>query len=837
MSIESIDPDEVAAADILGSAIERREDPALITGDAEYTDDIQLQGMVHMAILRSQHGHAKLGDVDTSDAEAMNGVVGVYTHDDLHRDDTPGGGSYSLPVGWLLDSLRQVDHPILANDRVRYQGDAIAVVVAEDRYVAHDAVDAIDIDYERLDAVTDPDAALGDDAPELHDDAEGNVAFDWEIGDSERTEEAFESAAHTASIDLENQLLIPNAMEPRAAVADYSPGTDELEVFMTSQNPHLHRLLMSGVIGHPEHKLRIKAPEVGGGFGSKIHHYADEALVAWVAKHLERPVKWTATRTETYKTDAQGRGHVTTADIAMNEDGDVVGLRVDTTANLGAYLSTFAPAVPTYLYGTLLSGQYDIPAIHCSVTGAFTNVPPVDAYRGAGRPEASFVIERLAKLGAEEMGMDPAEFRRRNFVPEDAFPYETQVAVVYDSGDYEKTLDEALEMVDYESFRERQVEARADGRYLGIGFSCYIEACGLAPSELAGQLGAQAGLWESSLVRFHPSGTVTAYCGTSGHGQGHATTYAQIVANELGVPYDDVEVVEGDTDEIPHGMGTYGSRSAAVGGSSLVKSSQKLVDKAREIAAHQLEADPADLEFEGGEFRVAGAPDRSIGIKAIAQQSYLAHDIPDDMEPGLEATSFYDPDNFVFPFGTHVAVVEVDPESGEIAFERYVAVDDVGNQINPKIVEGQVHGGVAQGVGQALYEGAEYDSNAQLLTGSMQDYAVPKAMHIPEIETASTVTESPHNPLGVKGVGEAGTIAAPQAVVNAVADALEPFGVDHVEMPLTAERVWNAVDGRTEADAETPDAVADGGTADSHTAADGVIDDPDTATDGNGGDS
>ncbi|WP_435125663.1 xanthine dehydrogenase family protein molybdopterin-binding subunit [Halobaculum sp. D14] len=831
MSIDSIDPDDVDAADILGSAIERREDPALVTGDAEYTDDIQLDGMLHMAVLRSQYGHARLRDVDTTAAEEMDGVVAVYTHDDLHREDTPSGGSYSLPVGWLLDSLRQVDHPILADDRVRYQGDAVAVVVAEDRYVAHDAADAVAVDYERLDAVADPDDALADDAPTLHDDAEGNVAFEWEIGDDEKTDAAFDDAAHTVSLDLENQLLIANAMEPRAAVADYHPGTDELDVFMTSQNPHLHRLLMSGVIGHPEHKLRVKAPDVGGGFGSKIHHYADEALVAWVAKDLERPVKWTATRTETYKTDAPGRGHRTLAELAMDDAGNITGVRVDTRANLGAYLSTFAPAVPTYLYGTLLSGQYDIPAIHCSVTGAYTNVPPVDAYRGAGRPEASFLIERLAHLGAREVGMDPAEFRRQNFVPDDAFPYDTQVAVSYDSGDYEKPLDEALEMVGYDDFRQRQADAREEGRYLGVGFSCYIEACGLAPSELAGQLGAQAGLWESSLVRFHPSGTVTAFCGTSGHGQGHGTTYAQIVANELGIPYEDVEVVEGDTDEIPQGMGTYGSRSAAVGGSALVKSSQKLVEKARELAAHQLEADPADVKFDAGEFHVAGAPDRSVGIKALAEQSYLAHDIPDDMEPGLEATSFYDPDNFVFPFGTHVAVVEVDPASGEIEFEQYVAVDDVGNQINPKIVEGQVHGGVAQGVGQALYEGAEYDANAQLLTGSMQDYAVPKAMHIPEMDTGSTVTESPHNPLGVKGVGEAGTIAAPQAVMNAVVDALEPFGVDHLEMPMTAETVWNATGGSAATDGGTePNRDGDrdrnrDGDADADGAPDAAVDD------------
>ncbi len=800
MSIDSVDPDEVSAADILGSAIERREDPALVTGDAEYTDDIQLRDTAHLAVVRSRYGNARVEAVDTSEAETMDGVIGVYTHDDLHSEDTPGGGSFELPVGWLLPSLNNVSHPVLADDHARYQGDGIAVVVAEERYQAHDAVDAVEVDYDRLDAVTNPDEALADDAPQLHEDAPGNVALDWEIGDEEATADAFDGADRVASIELSNQLLIPNAMEPRAAVATYSPGTDELDLFMTSQNPHLHRLLMSGVIGHPEHKLRVKAPEVGGGFGSKIHHYADEALVAWTAKHLERPVKWVATRSETYLTDAPGRGHETEAEMALSDDGDILGLRVDTRASLGAYLSTFAPAIPTYLYGTLLSGQYDIPAIHAEVTGAYTNVPPVDAYRGAGRPEASFVVERLVHRAARELDMDPVAFRQRNFVPDDAFPYETQVAVVYDSGEYGKPMAEALDLLDYDSFRERQQQAREEGRYLGIGFSCYIEACGLAPSELAGQLGAQAGLWESSLVRVHPSGTVTAYCGTSGHGQGHATTYAQIVANELGVPYDDVEVVEGDTDEIPQGMGTYGSRSAAVGGSSLVKSAEKVRDKARDIAAHQLEADPDDLEFAEGEFRVAGAPERSVAIQDVAQQSYLAHDIPDEMEPGLEATSFYDPDNFVFPFGTHAAVVEVDPDSGEIEFEQYVAVDDVGNQINPKIVEGQIHGGVAQGIGQALYEGAEYDDNGTLLTGSMQDYTVPKAEHVPEMETDSTVTPSPHNPLGVKGVGEAGTIAAPQAVVNAVVDALEPFGVDGVDMPMTEERVWRAVQDSAAAD-------------------------------------
>ena len=784
--VQSIDPDDVDTEDILGSAIERREDPALVSGEAEYTDDIQKPEMTHMAMVRSQYAHAEIEEVDTSAAEEMDGVVAVYTADDL---DVPG----NLPVGWLLDSLEQVNHPILAGDRVRYQGDAVAIVVAEERYQAHDAADAVDVEYERLDAVAHPGEALDDDAPVIHEEAGSNQAFDWEIGDQEATKQAFEEAETTVSLDLHNQLLIPNAIEPRATVADYHPRTDELELDMTSQNPHVHRLLMSGVIDHPEHKLSIRAPEVGGGFGSKIHHYADEALTALAAKDLERPVKWTATRTETYITDAQGRGHETTGEMALDEDGNITGLRVHTKANMGAYLSTFAPSIPTYLYATLLSGQYEIPTIYCTVEGAFTNVPPVDAYRGAGRPEASYVVERLVRQAAREVDMDPAEFRRQNFVPGDAFPYETPVAMAYDSGDYQKTLDRAMEMLDYEEFRERQEQAREDGRYLGVGLSAYIEACGIAPSELVGELGAQAGLWESSVVRFQPSGTVTVYVGTSGHGQGHDTTYAQIVADKLGVEYDDIEVEEGDTDEIPQGMGTYGSRSAAVGGGAIVESAEKVIEKGRKIAAHQLEADPEDVEFENGEYQVAGAPDRSVTIQDVAGASYLAHDIPDDMEPGLEATSFFDPENFVFPFGMHAAIVEVDPDTGEIEFEEYVAVDDVGNQINPKIVEGQIHGGIAQGIGQALYESAEYDDNAQLTTGSMQDYAVPKSSHIPEIKTASTVTESPHNPLGVKGVGEAGTIAAPQAVVNAVVDALEPFDIDHIDMPLTNERVWRAI--------------------------------------------
>ena len=795
MSVKSVDPEEVDAAEILGSAIERREDPRLVTGEGVYTDDIQRPKMAHMALVRSQYAHAEVKDIDTSSAEEMDGVAGVYTFEDLVSEETPGEGEFMLPVGWLLPDLKQVAYPVLANEKVRYQGQPVAVVVAQERYQAHDAADAVDVDYERLDAVTDPAEAVSGGAPQLHDDAPNNVAFDFELGDADAVDDAFASADATASLSLTNQRLVPNAMEPRAAVADFKPGTGELELEMTTQNPHLHRLLLAGVLGFPEHKFHVVAPEVGGGFGSKIHIYPEEALACWTAMLHERPVKIQLTRTESFLTDAHGRGHETDVEVALTNEGDVLGMKVDTKAALGAYLSAFGPAVPTFLYATLLSGQYALPAIHCNVVGAFTNSTPVDAYRGAGRPEASFVVERIMDVAADTLGMDPADIRRRNFVPVDEFPYQTQVASVYDSGDYETAMDKALDMVGYESFRERQEAAREQGRYLGVGISCYIEACGIAPSELVGELGAQAGLWESGTVRFSPSGTVMAYCGTANHGQGHETTYAQILADELGVDYDTIEIVEGDTDEVQQGMGTYGSRSAAVGGSALVESARKVVEKSRKIAAHHLEADESDIEFDAGEFYVSGAPERSMTIQETAGAAYLAHDLPDGMEPGLEATSFYDPENFTFPFGTHVAVVEVDPDTGEVTFEDYVGVDDVGNQINPKIVEGQVQGGVAQGIGQALYEGAVYDENGNLVTGSMQDYAVPKAEHVPEMRLDETITECPHNPLGVKGVGEAGTIAAAQAVVNAVDDALSPLGVDRrdLDMPLTGETVWRAI--------------------------------------------
>ncbi|MFP8952775.1 xanthine dehydrogenase family protein molybdopterin-binding subunit [Natrialbaceae archaeon A-arb3/5] len=780
--------DPEAAENVFGSSVERREDTGLLTGDAEFTDD-KLQDAAHVAIARSQYAHATIEEIDTSAAEEREGVLAVYTGQDIEDSGIPN----DIPTAWMLPGLVTPQYRIMATDTVRHTGDALAAVVAEDRQTAYNALDDVDISYDRLDAVTRPDEAVESDVT-VHEEAPDNVAFDFEIGDADATDEAFEGADHIASIELEQPRIIPNAVEPRAAAADYDPSSDELTMWMTSQNPHLHRMLLStATLGHPEHKLRIVAPEVGGGFGSKIYHYPDEAITGWCAKQLGGPVKWQATRTQGYATDCHGRDHVTEAELALDADGTIRGLRVETHAGLGAHLSQFATATPSYLYGTILSSEYDIPAIHCRVIGAFTNTAPVDAYRGAGRAEGIYVTERIVDVAADELGMDPAEIRRTNLIPPEAFPYETAVALVYDSGEYEEAMDRALELVDYEALRERQDELREEGRYLGIGMANFVESAGLSPSKAAGELGSQAGGWEAGVVRFHPSGTVSVACGTADQGQGHRTTFAQVAAEELGVPVEDVEVVEGDTDAVPQGMGTYGSRSGPVGGGAVAESSRKVVEKARKIAAHKLEADESDIEFEDGEFHVAGAADRSIAIQELALAAYLGHDIPEEMEPGLEATSYYDPENFTFPFGTHIAVVEVDPETGEIEFERYVAVDDCGEQINPMIVEGQVHGGIAQGIGAALSEAASYDDNGTLVTGSMNEYALPRAHTLPEYETDSTVTPSPHNPIGVKGVGESATIAATPAVVNAVVDALEPFGIDHVDMPLTEETIWRAV--------------------------------------------
>lgn len=783
-------PPQNGRTDQIGKRVKRVEDRRFITGKGRYTDDIKLPGMAHAAIVRSPHAHAAIMGIDASEALKHPGVVAVFTGQDM-----ADSGVNAIPTGWQIgEDMKEPGWEALATGKVRHVGNAVAVVVAETKYAAEDAAEKVVVDYDVLDAAVHATAALEDDAPQLHDGAPGNLSFDWELGDQDATDDALEGAHHVTRYELVNQRVVPNAIEPRSAIGHYESGKDELTLYTSSQNPHLIRLLLCAFVwpDMPEHKVRVISPDVGGGFGSKIFHYPEEVICAWASRQLDRPVKWTADRGESFISDVQGRDHVSTAEMGFDEDGTIVGLRVKTVANLGAYLSTFAGAVPTYLYGTLLAGQYKTPNIYVNVQGVFTNTVPVDAYRGAGRPEATYLLERCVELGALEMGIDPAELRRRNFVQPDEFPYDTPVALTYDSGNYEGSLDMALEKIGYDDFRKEQEAARKEGRLLGIGFSAYIEACGIAPSEVAGALGARAGLYESGQIRVHPTGKVEVFTGSHSHGQGHETTFAQVVAHHLQVPIEDVEVIHGDTEKIPFGMGTYGSRSISVGGSALMKAIDKVKDKARKIAAHKLESAEEDLEFRDGQFTVKGT-DRSVGFGDIALTAYIPHDYPEGVEPGLDENAFYDPANFTFPFGTHICTVEVSPETGRIKILRYVAIDDVGNLINPMIVEGQVHGGVAQGIGQALYEGAVYDESGQPITGSYMDYTMPRADDLPMFEVGSQVTPCPHNPLGVKGAGEAGTIASTAAVVNAVIDAVYHKGIRDIEMPLTPERVWRAL--------------------------------------------
>ncbi len=779
----------MATAKLLGSSIKRREDPRFITGKGHYTDDLKLPGMTYAMFVRSPHANARIRKMDTSRALKHPGVVAVFTGKDMT-------GVNSLPCGWLLPDLKVPPHMPLATDAARYVGDPVAVVIAESHEAARDAADLVAVDWEALPSVTSTEKAAAPGAPQIHQVAPNNVAFQWQIGDAAATDAAFKSAAVTVKKRIVNQRLVANAIEPRACVARYEDATGDWTLWVTSQNPHVHRLLMTAfVLGIPEHKVRVIAPDVGGGFGSKIFLYNEETVCTWATRQIKRPVRWTAERRESFQTDAHGRDHVTEAEIAMSKDGKILGLRVKTTANLGAYLSTFAPAVPTYLYATLLNGVYEMGAIHAEVTGVFTNTTPVDAYRGAGRPEASYLIERMVDAAAAALKMDPAEVRKNNFIPKFDKGYQTKVALMYDSGNYAPAFDKLLQMLDYTKFRADQTAARAKGRLIGVGFSTYIEACSIAPSKVVGALGAQAGLWESATVRVHPTGKVTVYTGSHSHGQGHETTMAQLAADQLGIAMDDVEIVHGDTGTVPFGMGTYGSRSASVGGTAIVMSLNKIKEKGKKIAAHLLEASPGDMDFANGQFYVKGSPQKAVPFGQVALVAYVPHNYPDGVEPGLDETSFYDPANFCFPFGAHACVVEVDPDTGAVKILRYLAVDDVGNVINPMIVDGMVHGGVAQGVAQALWEGALYDPDSgQLLTGSMMDYALPKADMLPMYETARTETPTPVNPLGVKGAGETGTIAATPAVVNAVVDALSGLGVDHIEtMPLTPERVWQTV--------------------------------------------
>ncbi len=778
----------------IGASVRRKEDHRFLSGRANYTDDINRPGQLYAVIRRADRPHARLLSIDTAAAAAAPGVVAVYTGADMQADGVGG-----VPCGWQLHNkdgspMAEPPHPVLATGKVRHVGDPVAVVIAASRQEAKNAAELLEINYDDLSGIASVRDAVAPGAPLVHDDVPGNVCFDWHIGDKAIVDQAFAHAAHVVELDLTNNRLVPNAMEPRAAIGEFDRSSGEFTLYTTSQNPHVIRLLMGAFVLHiPEHKLRVVAPDVGGGFGSKIYHYAEEAIVTWAAGKLHRPVKWTCDRSEAFMSDAHGRDHYSKAAMALDAQGKFLALRVSTLANMGAYLSTFAPAIPTYLSATLLAGVYTTPAIYAEVKAVFTHTVPVDAYRGAGRPESSYLLERLVDVIAHDTGLDRVAIRKLNFIPRDAFPYQTPVALMYDSGDYEATLKAALVAADWDGFPARRRAAAVRGKLRGIGMSTYVEACGIAPSKLVGQLGARAGLYEVANIRVHPTGSVTVLTGTHSHGQGHETTFAQLVSDQLGVPVDMVDIVHGDTAKIPFGMGTYGSRSLAVGGSAMVKAMDKVIAKGKKIAAHLMEASVEDIEFKDGRFSVTGT-DKSKALAEISLAAYVPHNYPiEELEPGLDETAFYDPKNFTFPGGCHICEVEIDRDTGTVEVVNMVAVDDVGRVINPMIVEGQVQGGLAQGIGQALMENAIYDSEAQLVTGSFMDYQMPRAHDFPQMITSTENTLCTHNPLGSKGVGETGAIGCPPAVINAVVDALSEYGVRHIDMPATPQKIWSII--------------------------------------------
>ena len=770
----------------IGARVPRKEDKRFITGRGRYTDDMAIAGMHYAAFVRSPHAHARIRSIDTTKAQSMPGVVAVLDGKQLAED-----GIGNLICGWMIKSrdgapMKMGAYPALAKETVRYVGQPFAVVVAETRLQARDAAEAVDVDWEELPAIIDLNEAIKEGSHAIHPEAERNLIYDWEIGDRAAVDAAFARAAHVTKMDLVNNRLVPNAMEPRAAVGLYDPADEHFTLWTTSQNPHVARLVISAFYNvAPENKLRVIAPDVGGGFGSKIFIYPEEIVCLWASKRAGVPVKWTSDRTEAFLTDAHGRDHITHAEMAFDADNRMIGFKIDTIANFGAYMSLFSSAVPTYLYATLLSGTYAIPAIHCNVKAVYTNTTPVDAYRGAGRPEATFVVERMVETAARELGVSPAELRRKNFIR--SFPYQTPVILTYDIGDYDASLDAALQASDYAGFPQRRAEAERRGKLRGIGLSTYIEACGIAPSYAVGSLGAGVGLWESAEVRVNPIGTIEVLTGSHSHGQGHETTFAQLVAERFGIPIGNVNIVHGDTDKVQFGMGTYGSRSGPVGMSAVFKALDKVEAKAKRIAAHQLEASESDIVIENGVLKVAGT-DRQKSFTEIALAAYTAHNLPKDMEPGLKEGSFFDPSNFSFPAGTHVCEVEIDPETGHVDIVQFVAADDFGRIINPMIVEGQVHGGIAQGLGQALLEACHYDTETgQLITASYNDYAMPRAHDLPSFNVTTTETLSPSNPLGLKGCGETGAIGSPPAVINALTDAL---GDNSLTMPATPEKIW-----------------------------------------------
>jgi aerobic carbon-monoxide dehydrogenase large subunit len=779
----------------IGAAPRRKEDLRFLTGRGNYVADIKRPGMVAGVFVRSPHAHARIRSIDPAAALAMPAVLAVFSGEDLKAAGVGG-----LPCGWGVTGkdglpMKEPPHPALAQEKVRYVGDAVAFVVAETIEDARAAAEVVAVDYEVLPAAVGLADAVKPGAPLVFDDVPGNLCCDWELGDKSATRAAFSNAVHVVRISLVNNRLVGNPMEPRAAIAEYNPATGQYTLWSTSQFPHVVRLLMGAfVLNIPQHRLRVVAPDVGGGFGVKQFHYAEEAVLTWAAAKVGRPLKWVCERSEGFISDAHGRDHVTEAELALDDDGKFIGLRVKTLANLGGYISTFGPNIPTNLYGPLLSGVYTTPAIYCEVKLVFTNTVPVDAYRGAGRPEATFVLERLVDVAASKMGLDKAEIRRRNMIAKDAYPYQTPVMVKYDSGDPKGCLEKALSLADWAGFPGRRSASSHDGKLRGIGLSTYVEACGLAPSRIAGRLGARGGLYESATVRVHPTGQVTVLIGTHNHGQGHETTFAQIVSDKLGVPFEDIDVVFGDTDKVQFGMGTYGSRSLVVGGAALSKASDKVIVKGKKIAAHLLEANEADIEFTQGVFAVAGT-DRKKAFGEIALAAYVPHDYPlEVLEPGLEEQAYYDPINFTFPGGAHIAEVEIDPDTCVVKLLNYTAVDDVGTVINPMIVAGQLHGGIAQGVGQALFENCVYDeTSGQLLSGSFMDYCMPRADNLPKMTIEVHSTPCTHTPMGVKGCGEVGTIGSPAAVINAIVDALAHLGVSHVDMPATPNRIWRVI--------------------------------------------
>ncbi|MGO4568848.1 xanthine dehydrogenase family protein molybdopterin-binding subunit [Rhizobium sp. 2YAF20] len=783
-------------ADVIGIGLspKRKEDLRFITGRGNYVADIKRPNMAIGVFVRSSHAHAIIISIDVTAALTQPGVKAIFTGEDLKADNVGG-----LPVGWGIrgkdgSPMNEPPHPPLATGKVRYVGDAVAFVVAETQEQAEEAAALVEVDYDVLPAVVGVVEALQPGAPQIYDDVPNNLCCDWDLGDAEAVERAFQTADHVTHIELVNQRLVGNPMEPRAAIGEYDFANGQYTLWTTSQFPHVVRLLMGEMVLHiPQHKLRVVAPDVGGGFGVKQFHYAEEAIVTWAAGKLGGAVKWVCQRSEGFISDAHGRDHVTEAELALDASGKFLAIRVKTYANMGGYLSTFGPNIPTNLYAPLLSGVYIVPSIYCEVKVVFTNTVPVDAYRGAGRPEATFVVERLVDTAALEMGIDKIEIRRRNIIPREAYPYQTPMLIEYDSGDPGACLERAEVLADVAGFEGRRSEAASRGKYRGLGISTYVEACGLAPSRLAGSLGARGGLYESATVRVHPSGAITVLIGTHNHGQGHETTFAQIVSERLGVPFENIDVVFGDTDKVQFGMGTYGSRSLVVGGSALNKASDKVIMKGRKIAAHQFEASLEDVIFENGEFSVAGT-DKKKSFVEIAGSAYVPFDFPlETLEPGLEEQAYYDPVNFTYPGGAHFCEVEIDPDTGIVNLQRYTAVDDVGTIINPMIVEGQLHGGIVQGIGQALFEHGVYDDAGQLLSGSFMDYCMPRADNLPQIVVEPLSTMCAHTPMGVKGCGECGTIGSPAAVISAVVDALRPLGVTHVDMPAAPNRIWNII--------------------------------------------